>query len=113
MAAAGFPSRYLNGPLPYVRRHIIINKMMSLNKTFPSFTLFINARDKFLLKCWHHNNFYNLGGKKMHSDVFFINLLFINFSLLYIMKTLLCVLVCVSSRCGCEKYLMLVVKCLS
>ena len=26
MAAAGFHSRYLNGPLPYVQRHITINK---------------------------------------------------------------------------------------
>ena len=38
MAAAGFLSRYLSGPLPYVRRHITVNKMLSasLNKTFPS-----------------------------------------------------------------------------
>ena len=27
VATAGFLSRYLNGPLPYVRRHITINKM--------------------------------------------------------------------------------------
>ena len=27
LAAAGFLSRYLSGPLPYVRRHITINKM--------------------------------------------------------------------------------------
>ena len=27
VAAAGFLSRYLNGPLPYVRRHITVNKM--------------------------------------------------------------------------------------
>ena len=27
MAAAGFLSRYLTGPLPYVRRHITVNKM--------------------------------------------------------------------------------------
>ena len=27
VAAAGFVSRYLNGPLPYVRRHITVNKM--------------------------------------------------------------------------------------
>ena len=36
----GFLSRYLNGPLPYVRRHITVNKNVlsaSLNKTFPSF----------------------------------------------------------------------------
>ena len=39
VVAAGFLSRYLNGPLPYVRRHITVNKM-SLNKTIlflPSF----------------------------------------------------------------------------
>ena len=32
-------SCYLNGPLPYVRRHITVNKMLnaSLNKTFHSF----------------------------------------------------------------------------
>ena len=27
VAAAGFLSRYLNGPLPYVRRYIIVHKM--------------------------------------------------------------------------------------
>ena len=27
VAAAGFLSRYLNGPLPYVRRYITVNKM--------------------------------------------------------------------------------------
>ena len=27
VAAAGFLSRYLSGPLPYVRRHITVNKM--------------------------------------------------------------------------------------
>ena len=39
MAAAGFLSGYLSGPLPYVRRHITVNKMLSasLNKAFPSF----------------------------------------------------------------------------
>ena len=36
VVAAGFLSHYLNGPLPYVLRHI--NKVcVSLNKTFPSF----------------------------------------------------------------------------
>ena len=32
-------SHYLSGTLPYVRRHITINKLLSasLNKTFPSF----------------------------------------------------------------------------
>ena len=42
MAAAGFLSRYLNGPLPYVLLHITVNKNVLsalLNKTFPSFTL--------------------------------------------------------------------------
>ena len=40
VAAAGFLSHYLNGPLPYVRRHITVNKNVlsaSLNNTFPSF----------------------------------------------------------------------------
>ena len=40
VAAAGFLSRYLCGSLPYVRRHITVNKNVlsaSLNKTFPSF----------------------------------------------------------------------------
>ena len=40
VAAAGFLSRYLNGSLPYLRRHMIVNKNVldaSLNKTFPSF----------------------------------------------------------------------------
>ena len=38
VAAAGFLSHYLSGPLPNVRRHIIVNKMLSvsLKKTFPS-----------------------------------------------------------------------------
>ena len=38
-AAAGFLSHCLNGPLPYVRRHITVNKMFSalLNKAFPSY----------------------------------------------------------------------------
>ena len=27
VAAAGFLSRYLNGPVPYVRSHITVNKM--------------------------------------------------------------------------------------
>ena len=40
---SGFPlSRYPNGPLPYVRRHITVNKNVlsaSLNKIFPSFLL--------------------------------------------------------------------------
>ena len=27
VAAAGFLSRYLNGPLPYVQHHITVNKM--------------------------------------------------------------------------------------
>ena len=39
---SGFPlSHYLSGPLPYVRRHITVNKMCwsaSLNKTFPFFS---------------------------------------------------------------------------
>ena len=40
MVAAGFHAAYLNGPLPYVQRHITVNKNVlsaSLNKTFPSF----------------------------------------------------------------------------
>ena len=43
VAAAGLLSRYLNGPLPYVRRHITVNKNVltaSLNKTFPSFQMY-------------------------------------------------------------------------
>ena len=42
VAAVGFLSRYLNGPLPYVRRYITVNKNVlnvSLNKTFPFFTI--------------------------------------------------------------------------
>ena len=44
MATAGFLSRYLNGPLPYVRRHKSVIKNVlsaSLNKTFPFFLPFI------------------------------------------------------------------------
>ena len=39
VAAAGFLSRYLSGCLPYVRRYITVNNVLSasLNKTFPSF----------------------------------------------------------------------------
>ena len=39
MAASSFISRYLNGPLPYVWRHIAVQNVLSasLNKTFPSF----------------------------------------------------------------------------
>ena len=40
MAAAGFLSHYLSGPLPYVRRHITVKEnalSASLNKTFLSF----------------------------------------------------------------------------
>ena len=43
-AETGFLSRYLNGPLPYVWRHITITKNVvsaSLNKTFPSFATFL------------------------------------------------------------------------
>ena len=31
MAAAGFLSRYVSGPLPYVWRHIIVNKTVAKN----------------------------------------------------------------------------------
>ena len=39
MVAAGFLSHYLSSSLPYVRRHITINKILSasLNKILPSF----------------------------------------------------------------------------
>ena len=40
MAAVGFLSHYLSGPLPYARRHITVNRnvlCLSLNKTLPSF----------------------------------------------------------------------------
>ena len=43
---AVFLSHYLSGPLPYVRRHITVNKNVlsaSLNKTFPSFHLYTNT----------------------------------------------------------------------
>ena len=32
VAAAGFLSRYLSGPLPYVRRHITVNKMCLMRR---------------------------------------------------------------------------------
>ena len=44
MVAADFLSCYLNGPLPYIRRHITVNKNVLstlLIKTFPSFQLII------------------------------------------------------------------------
>ena len=39
VVAVGFFFHYLSGPLPYVRRHITVNNVLSvsLNKTFPSF----------------------------------------------------------------------------
>ena len=40
MEEVGFLSPFMNGPLPYVRRHITVLKnvlSVSLNKTFPSF----------------------------------------------------------------------------
>ena len=37
VAAAGFLSRYMNGPLPYVRHQIIVNKMCVLSSFLPSF----------------------------------------------------------------------------
>ena len=39
VAAAGFLSRYLSGPLPYVCRHVTVQNVLSasLNKTSPSF----------------------------------------------------------------------------
>ena len=46
MAAVGFLSNYLSGPLPYVRRHITINKMCSsasINKIFPFLSLFVSV----------------------------------------------------------------------
>ena len=53
MAAAGFLSHYLSGPLPYVQRHITVKENVlsaSLNKTFPSFLpLFASA-------CVFHSN---------------------------------------------------------
>ena len=50
MAAAGFLSRYLNGPLPYVRRHITVNVLnASLNKTFPSFLVLAMDRYRRML----------------------------------------------------------------
>ena len=42
VAAAGFLSCYLSGPLPYVCRHINKNVLSaSLNKTLPSFQLLV------------------------------------------------------------------------
>ena len=43
VAAVGFLSHCLGGPLLYIQRHISINKMLStlLNKTFPSFFIII------------------------------------------------------------------------
>ena len=32
VAAAGFLSRYLNGPLPHIRRYITVNKMSSVRR---------------------------------------------------------------------------------
>ena len=42
--SAGFLSRYVSGPLPYVQCHIIVNKMgnASLSKTFSSFPVTCN-----------------------------------------------------------------------
>ena len=37
MAAAGFHSRYLSGPLPYVQRHITVNKMCWVRRKIKHF----------------------------------------------------------------------------
>ena len=50
VAPVGFLSRYLNGPLPYVRHHITVTKVLSasLNKTLPSFLYSIITYKHFL-----------------------------------------------------------------
>ena len=59
VAVTGFFSRYLNGSLLYVRRHITVDKMClsaSLNKTFASF-LQIQAKQMTIkLKCQNSKN---------------------------------------------------------
>ena len=47
MVAADFLSHYMSGPLPYVRRHITVNKnvlSVSLNKPFPTFLRLYGTR---------------------------------------------------------------------
>ena len=61
----GFLSRYPNGPLPYVRRHITVNKNVSsasLNKRFPISHKVVAAGFPFLLSEWSltiHPTFHN------------------------------------------------------
>ena len=63
MAAAGFLSDYLNGPLSYVRRHITVNKMCwvrrYLKHFLPSFLIWVALWARFLkadvrmkCSCW-------------------------------------------------------------
>ena len=44
VAAAGFLSRYLSGPLPYVRRRITVNKMCWVRRKIKHFLSFPNSR---------------------------------------------------------------------
>ena len=72
VAAAGFLSHYLSGPLPYAGWHITVNKNVlseSLNKTFPYFNVCVTA-------AWRVHK--ELGGSESH-------LLFLR----YVVRTLL------------------------
>ena len=63
MVTAGFPSCYLNGPLPYVQLHITVNKNVlsaSLNKTFPSFR---NITYQFIYKLINESKFISQGNQ--------------------------------------------------
>ena len=51
MAAAGFLSRYLNGPLPYVWRHITVNKMCWVCREIKHF---LDYSDVIWVNCSEH-----------------------------------------------------------
>ena len=53
MAAAGFLSHYLSGPLPYVQCHITVNKMCSVHREIKHFLLFIVLINMFVFLHWN------------------------------------------------------------
>ena len=91
VGAAGFLSRYLSDPLPYVRRHITVNTNVSsasLNKTIPSFPsklyqqqtlcsrqLFTLGREREIFYLTTHSTHFIYG--YMASDIWLRNILIV------------------------------------
>ena len=60
MAAAGFLSHYLGGPLPYMQHHITVNKIVlsaSLKKIFPSCFVMFQLKIHNLLRTFENYSF--------------------------------------------------------